>query len=964
MKKRLFTLICVLCLIIALPVVFGACKSHEHTWADAWTSDDTYHWHAATCKHTDEVGDKAEHTWNEGEITTPATETAEGVLTKTCTVCGKTKTSSIPATGVPAHTHSYTSAVTAPTCTEKGYTTHTCACGESYVDTYVDEIGHNYATLTANNDGTHTATCANCNGSKAEACVYTPAVTAPTCTEQGYTTYTCACNHSYRDEYEAATDHSYKEEFSHNDSYHWRDATCSHTTERADYQPHNYTSVVVTKPTCTEGGYTTYTCDCGYSYQGDLVDATGHSVSNWIKTDTALIDPTCCQYAITYEGECTVCSEVDHKTETITQHSYYWAITTPATCQKGGEKTQLCNNVDCVDHVAHENSQKLPYEDPDAHEWVIDTEASTETLTAYKCSHNGCRETKKTVTADNDSVELNGSDLNDFNEVEFPEATLGFDQGVKDNLAQNGNVSISASTLKDEAKEDAIKKAQLSDEDLLLLGDNPIYSFTVTGDEEISELGGKATVRIKYKLEPGQNPDEIVVWYISKGELVAVPATYALDENGEGYITFTTEHFSFYAPAQLSAVQYCLAFGHSKTNVRTVAPTCTTGGYTICLHCGQVIDFTMPTGHNWHTSVAVETSCSANGKMHFACEDCDAAYDTVIPAIGHYYVLHDHKSATCQEAGGNTFRCAWCGDEYTLTIPQLRHNHTVRTVAPTCTSAGYTEKTCTACGDTLITNYLAPLGHIYNNTWSTAEEGHYHICTVCGERDELHAHTPGAAATEQSAQICTVCEYVITPPIVHVHKLTAVEAKAHDCTHNGNIAYYTCECGKWFLDANAQQLITDHTAVIVLAKGHTPEGIDPVTPTCTEIGYTAGIKCATCGTLLSGHVQINATGHSYKAVVTVATCTEGGYTVYTCACGDTYTDDVTEPLGHNEIATVKAPTCTEGGYTTYTCTRCDAAPRVENHTSELGHKLSDNLTYDENHHWRTCLRCSEALNKE
>ena len=35
-----------------------------------------------------------------------------------------------------SHTHSYKDVVTAPTCTEKGYTTHTCACGDSYVETY------------------------------------------------------------------------------------------------------------------------------------------------------------------------------------------------------------------------------------------------------------------------------------------------------------------------------------------------------------------------------------------------------------------------------------------------------------------------------------------------------------------------------------------------------------------------------------------------------------------------------------------------------------------------------------------------------------------------------------------------------------------------------------------------------------------------------------------------------------
>ena len=41
--------------------------------------------------------------------------------------------------------HSYTSAVTPPTCTEQGYTTHTCACGDSYVNAYVDVLEHHYS---------------------------------------------------------------------------------------------------------------------------------------------------------------------------------------------------------------------------------------------------------------------------------------------------------------------------------------------------------------------------------------------------------------------------------------------------------------------------------------------------------------------------------------------------------------------------------------------------------------------------------------------------------------------------------------------------------------------------------------------------------------------------------------------------------------------------------------------------
>ena len=39
--------------------------------------------------------------------------------------------------------------------------------------------------------------------------------------------------------------------------------------------------------------------------------------------------------------------------------------------------------------------------------------------------------------------------------------------------------------------------------------------------------------------------------------------------------------------------------------------------------------------------------------------------------------------------------------------------------------------------------------------------------------------------------------------------------------------------------------------------------------------------------------------HSYEAVVTAPTCTEGGYTTYTCECGDSYIADETEALGHD-----------------------------------------------------------------
>ena len=73
-----------------------------------------------------------------------------------------------------AHEHSYTAVVTPPTCTEKGYTTHTCSCGHSYVDTYTDALGHAWdegkvtKPATATETGVKTFTCTRCSETKTE----------------------------------------------------------------------------------------------------------------------------------------------------------------------------------------------------------------------------------------------------------------------------------------------------------------------------------------------------------------------------------------------------------------------------------------------------------------------------------------------------------------------------------------------------------------------------------------------------------------------------------------------------------------------------------------------------------------------------------------------------------------------------------------------------------------------------
>ena len=142
-------------------------------------------------------------------------ELGHDYLNGTCTRCGQKE-------GETPHKHSYKAVVTAPTCTEKGYTTHTCACGDSYVDTYTDALGHAWDNgkvtkePTETESGVKTFTCTRCGETKTEVIPalshehsYKAVVTAPTCTAKGYTTHTCACGDSYVDTYVDALGHAW-----------------------------------------------------------------------------------------------------------------------------------------------------------------------------------------------------------------------------------------------------------------------------------------------------------------------------------------------------------------------------------------------------------------------------------------------------------------------------------------------------------------------------------------------------------------------------------------------------------------------------------------------------------------------------------------------------------------------------------------------------------------------------------
>lgn len=173
---------------------------------------------------------------------------------------------------------------------------------------------------------------------------------------------------------------------------------------------------------------------------------------------------------------------------------------------------------------------------------------------------------------------------------------------------------------------------------------------------------------------------------------------------------------------------------------------------------------------------------------------------------------------------------------------------------------------------------------------------------------------------------------------------------------------------------------------------HTEEEIPAVSPNCTETGLTAGVKCSECGEIITAQQEIATLGHKYESVIKTPTCTEQGYTTYTCECGDSYVDDYVNATGHsytseittptthtttgvmtftcscgdtytetidkladhNHEAVITVPTCTEQGYTTYTCKCGDSY--VDDYVDATGHADNDGDGY--------CDECSETVEVE
>lgn len=310
--------------------------------------------------------DTHEHVWGEGAITTRPTCTTPGVKTYTCSVCQKTKTEEISATG---HQHTEVRNVKEATCKEEGYTgdTYCTDCGEKLSSgeptakkAHDWDEGKVTTEATCKNTGVKTYTCNNCSETKTEVIPMTDHIwdngkvtTKPSCITPGVKTYTCTVCQETKTEEIPATGHQ------HTEVRNVKEATCTKEGYTGDTyctdcgeklsdgkilpkKDHDYEIKDHKDATCTEDGYTTSFCkNCG-DEKKETIKATGHQHTEVRDAKKA----TCTKVGYTGDTYCKDCGEKISSGEVIAKLAHTWDegnVTKEADCKEMGVMTYTCH---------------------------------------------------------------------------------------------------------------------------------------------------------------------------------------------------------------------------------------------------------------------------------------------------------------------------------------------------------------------------------------------------------------------------------------------------------------------------------------------------------------------------------------------------------------------------------------------------------------------------------------------
>lgn len=561
-------------------------------------------------------------------------------------------------------------------------TTYYVIGGTRYVIEVEADHVHSYQEVsrtapTCTEDGVTTYRCETCGDTYTETTPatghsYTAAVTAPTCTEKGYTTYTCtACGDHYTANEVAALGHDYAE-----------------TTVPA---------------TCTENGSVTHTCTrCGNSYT-ETLPATGHTYT------VSGSEATCTEGGKTVHT-CTVCGDTYTETTPALGHDYKAVVTSP-TCTEKGYTTYTCTH--CGDRYTADEVAALGHD----YEAVVTAPTCTEDgYTTYTCRNCGDRRTGHVVGALGHSYECteNGNDRiytctrcgDTYTEAILPTVEVKLQPGetytfhTEDAaVTESADPAVAATTI--EALSGGYQQVtELAEGTFLLVSGDRM--LTATASTYYSSWDGAGTVSgltcAAYSTTGDLSNALWTVTAVSGGytvqsadgrylnltestrsasvTLTTAPQVLTITDLGSAFsIRFSDTYLDRYSATFAGAYP-----GNANANERWQLYRAVPAGYDVTITgvaegatrtvIGGVRYAVTVHAHAYTATVTTAATCTTPGVRTHACA-CGESYTEEIPATGHSYVR-------TEENGNYVYTCSACGDSYTEPVKTATYDSVSR----------------------------------------------------------------------------------------------------------------------------------------------------------------------------------------------------------------------------------------------------------------------------------------------
>ena len=685
-------------------------------------------------------------------------------------------------------------------------TTYYVIGGTRYVIEVEADHVHSYQEVsrtapTCTEDGVTTYRCETCGDTYTETTPatghsYTAAVTAPTCTEKGYTTYTCtACGDHYTANEVAALGHDYAETTvpatcTENGSVTHTCTRCGNSyTETLPATGHTYT-VSGSEATCTEGGKTVHTCTvCGDTYT-ETTPALGHDYK------AVVTSPTCTEKGYT-TYTCTACGDHYTADEVAALGHDYEAVVTAPTCTEKGYTTYTCAT--CGDTYTADEVAALGHD----YKAVVTAPTCTEKgYTTYTCTACGDHYTADEVAAlghDYEAV-VTAPTCTEDGYTTYTCRNCGDRRtghvvsalGHSYECTENGNDRIYTCTRCGDTYTEAILPTVE-----VKLQPGETYTFH-TEDAAVTESADPAVAATTIEALSGgyQQVTELAegTFLLVSGDrmLTATASTYYSSWDGAGTVSGLT----------------CAAYsttGDLSNALWTV--TAVSGGYTVQSADGRYLNLTESTRSASVTlttapQVLTITDLGSAFSIRFSDTYLDRYSTTFAGAYpGNananerwqlYRAVPACYDVTITGVAEGATRTVIGGVRYAVTVHAHAYTATVTTAA-TCTTPGVRTYAC-ACGESYA-EAIPATGHSYVRT---EENGNYvYTCSACGDS---YSEPVKTATYDSVSRLTSGGRYVLT-----VYASGGYYAMTHDGTTIGAQAV-TIENGRITSDVTESML--------------------------------------------------------------------------------------------------------------------------------------------------------------